>query len=188
MRLNDLLALSHVPRWSVVPHHRPQSVADHTFRTMVIYVDLCERLQVEANSRTMRWILVHDGPESVTADIPGNFKDKLEGIHRLEQQVCPWFAEESIDALSMSMLDSALVTLADKMEGLSFILREGYGPHAQVCAEYCRDGVRRAAIQVQKELNPKPIISADMVAEAMINMIVQEAGREPHNRYQKLGS
>ena len=56
-RLTDLLALSHVPRWSIVRHVSPQNVGDHTFRVMVIYTELMNRLNLIISTYALQTIL-----------------------------------------------------------------------------------------------------------------------------------
>ena len=91
-RLTDLLALSHVPRWNIVRHTNPQNVADHTFRTMVIYTELCRRLQFEIHVPDLLAILHHDAPESRTGDIPTPAKQRMEftGPRASDGDLVPW--------------------------------------------------------------------------------------------------
>lgn len=131
MRLIDLLALSHVPRWSTVRHHRSQSVADHTFRVAAIYLDLCERLDLSPTTDDLVAIVEHDGPESRSGDISGEYKRELPymvrvSLHDTDMRLCHWYTHQY----------TPLVKLADTIETLTFIILEGYGRHAVSVAEY----------------------------------------------------
>lgn len=135
-RLTDLLALSHVPRWSIVDHLKPQTVSDHVFRVMVIATELARRLELEGglHVNTYRWILEHDASECRTADIPTPAKKILGDFE--EVVFCPW----------MPQMDHAvhheqfqLFRLADIIEATTFIRRYGIGPHAfRVHKDLCR--------------------------------------------------
>jgi hypothetical protein len=72
-----LLKLSHVPRWSIVDTIKGQSVADHTYRTTVIFMHLVEKLDI---SDMLTWpdciidVLKHDMEEAFTGDMPTTHK------------------------------------------------------------------------------------------------------------------
>lgn len=70
-RLNDLLNLSNVPRWGIVPRLKEQSVADHTFRVMVIAWELADRVRVGLTVNDFLYALAHDAEETWTGDISG---------------------------------------------------------------------------------------------------------------------
>lgn len=82
----DLLRLSYVPRWTIVPMNRSQSVADHSFRVASIVMQICGRLatrygaalshEVDATSLVMA-ALWHDISECLTGDIPSPAKIHL---------------------------------------------------------------------------------------------------------------
>lgn len=138
MRLTDLLALSHVPRWSIVHHVGTQSVADHTFRMMVIAVELCERLSVPITMDLLRACLTHDGPEARTGDIPSEAKRKLvQG--QGDEGFVDWDPYYFYDLLPDDQ--KKVLWLADKIEGFTFIAVNGVGLHANSVAPVCRDEI-----------------------------------------------
>jgi len=141
MRLTDLLALSHVPRWSIVDHAKPQSVGDHTFRVVIIAWELADRIKTPLNCSTLRYILAHDAPESRTADIPNPAKSTMS----LKDDVtyCPWMF-----GLFPNGIDSEqekIFKLADKVEGYTFIAKYGIGAHAVLVAGSCKEELMQYA-------------------------------------------
>lgn len=130
MRLTDLLNLTYVPRWSIVPMLRQQSVGEHTFRTLVIFDELCERLQLMPTANDHRAVLYHDGSESSSADIPGPFKRLLatDVLQHAEDTASPWLT--SRPAFSSDTL-YRVFRLADRMECYLWLKRWGRGPQAR---------------------------------------------------------
>ncbi len=128
--MTDLLALCHVPRWSIVPHSRAQSVAEHSFRVFVIALELRNRLNYDADliPNIMYWALIHDGPESRTGDIPASYKRDDDDY----DSACPWyrFWHGSMDARV-----KYIVKLADRIEACTYIRRWGVGKHAEHVAD-----------------------------------------------------
>lgn len=135
MILTDLLALSHVPRWSNVRHSPPQSVADHSFRVAVIYLELCARIggkrpSLEALTRAIQ----HDAAEAYTGDIPGDFKREVkEELRAAEAKLGLALGEEPLER------EIYLIKLADKIEGYTFICLNGIGPHADRIKKIMKD-------------------------------------------------
>lgn len=149
-RLSDLLALSTVPRWPIVPCLRLQSVAEHSFRVAVIGLEIARRLNkgvtpssVVVEYHVMRWALVHDGPEAETSDIPYPVKKvaalKAEIAH-LETIVCPWYVDEDLGTNSQ---ERAVVKIADKIEEVLFMRDWGMGPKADAAGQDARQQVIR---------------------------------------------
>lgn len=130
MRLTDLLSLSIVPRWSIVDHRRPQSVADHSFRVAVIARELFERLGHPPLTTTeLWWCLDHDGPESRSGDVSGEFKRRLSnpaGWAATELAMCPWLGRDGCPSSDRLRL----LKIVDDLETYTFIRKFGEGPHA----------------------------------------------------------
>lgn len=165
MRLTDLLALSHAPRWSTVAHSRPQTVSDHTFRVMVILIELGERLKVPVSHAALTFAMMHDGAEALTGDIPGDFKERLpEGsLASAEKSFAPWLARMP----TLTETEARLIKLADRIETFTFIKIFGVGPHATRVTEWCRE--RMAKLIKDGE---KPIV------RELIMDILEETDRE----------
>jgi len=89
-RLNDLLLLTYVPRWGIIPMARPESVAEHTFRVAVIAFEIAQRYGVETAPVLYR-ALIHDGPEAGTGDIASPVKEPLADLPELERALCSWW-------------------------------------------------------------------------------------------------
>lgn len=140
MRVTDLLALSHVPRWVNVRHSPAQSVADHSFRVCAIYLELCARLRKDPSLRGLTWALCHDGLEGYTGDIPADFKDTIkEEVGKAETALGVVLAEKPLDS------DLRLIKLADRIETFTFISMSGIGPHAERVREICRGQLQESA-------------------------------------------
>jgi 5'-deoxynucleotidase YfbR-like HD superfamily hydrolase len=129
-RLNDLLNLSHVPRWSIVPHLRPQSVAEHSFRVAAIALEIAHQLNppglpssVVITGNILRWAITHDGPEAETGDIPSPIKQYV-FKDDAEAKLCPWYVAE---AHGIHEQERAVVKIADKIEGVFFLQEWGIG-------------------------------------------------------------
>lgn len=130
-RLQDLLALSTVPRWSIVPTLRPQSVAEHSFRVAAIALEICRQINGEdlpamvlVEQHALHWAIIHDGPEAETGDIPYPVKKHLD-LRFMEQKLCPWYHPDKIHKA-----EAKIVKIADKVEEVLFIRQWGQGPKA----------------------------------------------------------
>lgn len=143
--MNDLLALSHVPRWVIVRADTRQSVADHSFRTAVIAMELWRRLeQAEVSNpgvdpaHLVMYALVHDVDESVTGDLSSIIKDRS-GRTVVDQLTFPplWAAAGSFTAAERD-----LVKLAEKIEEYTWLVMNGAGYHAQEVCDAMMDRLR----------------------------------------------
>lgn len=134
MKLTDMLALSHVPRWSIIARQMEQNVGDHTFRVLVIAVEIAERTGTPLTTTDILKVLYHDGHESWTADVPSPLKRDIEDSGFNMLRVVPWAKNlplwSDIDA-------EAVFRIADKIEAYTFIQRWGLGPQAAKVAAGC---------------------------------------------------
>ena len=167
MRVTDLLALSHVPRWTIVSHSRPQSVADHSFRVCVIAVELAERLGVQLSADALLACLYHDGPESRSGDIPSGAKRRIED--KLKGSLDDLFWPSTRLKGSTVAREVNILMLADKIEGYTFIQKWGVGPHAAEVADACHAEVTNL---ISKTFSGKESIIQDLVGD-----ILTEKGR-----------
>lgn len=109
--LRQDLGISYVPRWSIVPHGRPQSVAEHSWRVARLAMTIADLLgydEARRNAAAARAIM-HDVEEAVTGDVPSPVKDAR--------------GEEGgyFDEIGW------VVDLADKVEALGYITTWGAG-------------------------------------------------------------
>lgn len=149
--LNDMLALSHVPRWAIVRHVVPQAVSDHVFRTMAIFNTLAHRLDVEFTLSDFLAVLKHDIDEARTGDIPTPAKSQL--------NVPPWDYEFSSPEVRL------IFNLADLIEAFTFIEKHGKGAHAG-----------RVAMALRKKIAELSDIHYPTV-NSVIDAITYETGR-----------
>jgi len=173
-RLQDLLALSIVPRWSIVPHLRAQSVAEHSFRVAAIALEIAQRLNkgvtpssVVIERNVLMWALVHDGPEAETGDIPYPIKKLLpQGeIRRAEYAVCPWYAEW---LTSIHPAERIVVKVADKIEEVLFLKEWGRGPKSDAAIADAASQITAHVEEARSRygLSDLPQIVADILATA----------------------
>lgn len=128
MRLTDLLALSHVPRWSITSHSRAQTVADHTFRVLVIAVELATRVGVQLTVSDLIRLLCHDGHESWSADVPSPMKKEMEESGYDFNTLVAWM--KGVPKYS-GPNQELIAGLADKIEAYTFISKYGQGEQAK---------------------------------------------------------
>lgn len=113
--LRSKLNLTYVPRWTIVPMMRHQSVAEHSFRVALIAQDLGWRINRPSLSLSAAiCALSHDAEESVTGDIPSTAKPPTP------------FPEDAV---------GILVKLADLLEAAGWVRMWGHGPRIEVIAE-----------------------------------------------------
>lgn len=152
--LNDLLALSHVPRWGIVKMARPQTVADHSFRVAAITFELT------AKPEYMAWALVHDIGESRSGDIPSSFKDDY--IRAKERGSTPWPRR-----LNPSPEAERMVKLADLIETTTFATMYGQGCHASKVSDQ----------MTQQTLNYGELLGLRDLTSTLLDDIIGERGR-----------
>lgn len=136
-RMRDLLSLVYIRRWNVVPLTMPQSVAEHSFRAVVIGMEIVDRLRLSSESmvtvsleRVMRWLIVHDGAECLTGDLPSQFKQFLSefDLDDIECRLCPWLeAEQGLTTVP----EETIGKLADTLEAISWLAVHGQGSGAK---------------------------------------------------------
>lgn len=155
-----LLNLSNVPRFVVTPHTKPQSVADHSFRTAIIALELAQRTYSAMVDKAvmLRFALTHDIAESGSGDIPAPFKDamrkelsahKLEHlIPMMEERVCPWIADE-FDILQDATASEEgadtfhIVKIADMVEAMTYIQKWGVGYRARDARDWIAERINQ---------------------------------------------
>lgn len=170
MKINDLLALQHVPRWSIVPHVGTQTVADHTFGMMVIAIELATRLEMELSNSCLVYALLHDGPESRSGDIPSGAKRKIEdAIDMSGGAVDRLFDDGELGdfEVNMTVNELAVVRLADKIEGYLFIQKWGVGIHARKVSTLCLREVHAIA-------NQHSIKMGEVVTNLLVELSMEE--------------
>jgi 5'-deoxynucleotidase YfbR-like HD superfamily hydrolase len=113
MILKKMLTLSHVPRWAIIDTHRPQNVAEHSYRVMSIALAISEALaqkgQHELDEGMMlRCAIQHDIDESETGDLPTPFKQR-----------------NGLSQPHPDTLEGQIIAIADLIEAYIFLKRYG---------------------------------------------------------------
>lgn len=151
--LRDLLRLSYVPRWVIVPMTREQNVADHSWRVAVIGREIAKRLSVPT-SAVIEAAVMHDITEVVTGDIPASVKPKL-GPVELQQ-----------------LTDIELIVkVADNVEAMVWLTMWG---HHQSVAEIL------ATVLPKHELAVKELTYRYQDAREVVHNILTELNFEVH--------
>ena len=166
MRLTDVLALSHVPRWAIVPHVQPQSVADHTFRVVAIARELAKIADIELTANDLWYMLNHDAAESRSGDANRQFKHMIDdkAWRDAEEGMCPWLVQEPIVTTKVENL----LKVADAIEAMTFIQMYGAGKHADSVARL----MKREIVATYTKLG----IDVMKVEKLIVN-ILREEGR-----------
>ena len=170
--LHDLLALSHIPRWVIVPHSIPQSVADHSFRATVILIELIRRLEMHLPTLALVWALVHDAPESWTGDIPGPFKHPDQEL--LDSAICPWWSDIKS---AVPPKWKVMFKVADLIETGTFIKKYGIGAHAGYAANHILQVELPEKVNAASEETKVDIEKLRSVVKSIVDDITTEAGR-----------
>ena len=80
----NLLKARHVWRWSIVNTGRRQSVAEHSYSTWVIGMELFDRFYQLHNTPERasfgQYLLTHDADEAITGDLPSTTKVVMEQL------------------------------------------------------------------------------------------------------------
>lgn len=145
----NALKLSHVPRWSIIDMLKPQSVADHTYRTQIIALKLIDDLELKMNKKDVVYtILFHDIEEAVTGDMPSNHKS------------------DNGNNLSFSInIAHSLMRLADVLEAAIWLSRYGLKP--EKVAGYLESKISF----LQKELSDLSLIPFYMIDKTTKNIL-----------------
>jgi 5'-deoxynucleotidase YfbR-like HD superfamily hydrolase len=164
--MNDVLSLCHVPRWSIVPVLRPQSVGEHSYRTTIILLEMASMLGFSIDVRALCWALIHDGIESRTGDVPAGCD-----ATPLESGVCDWW-HRSKATVPDRIRD--LVKVADYIEAAAYVAMYGVGPHAAGVAWEARERVLAKAQEVGEYCGEPRLLE---VARDLLDAVISERGR-----------
>lgn len=180
LQLTDCLALSYVPRWSIIPQTHTQSVAEHSHRVAVIMLELADRLKLELPYSLLVWALVHDGPEAWTGDIPGPFKHADQGFQ--DAKVAPWHRamQAGID-LGEDQHWRQFFKIADLIETGTYIGKFGVGWHAVHAAGHIinvelPDQVKKWCLAFNNVIGSE---MAGRIVDQLVDDITNETGRYP---------
>lgn len=105
------LKLSHVPRWAIIDMRKGQTVSDHTYRTQILALHICQKLKlnIDAGELVLK-VLFHDIEEAETGDLPSPHKGS-------KFEITP----------SANIIESVL-RLADTIEAAIWLVRYAVNP------------------------------------------------------------
>lgn len=173
-QLLDLLALSHVPRWTIIATSRQQSVAEHSYRVAVIAQFIVDRIKNinDRNGMTLlRWAIMHDGPEAKTGDVPTPFKRMLNeagGYDVHEAKACGWY---SLEKGMVPAVKKSIVSLADTVEAISFISKWGIGEMAKRITDEMKKRLVLEAEAFEEEFDVDGIVH---MVQYLVNNVLEE--------------
>lgn len=131
------LRIGDVPRWSIVPMTRQQSVAEHSYNVWLITRVLYDILYPTPHNSmeralTLEYALVHDLAEVVTGDIPSPAKRVIEDeapglLNKLEEKSLQFIYPDAVKLIrgAQNTPGQAIVKLADCVEALVFVSKFG---------------------------------------------------------------
>ena len=118
--LQKAMHLSYVPRWGIVAMDRHQSVAEHSYRTTMIFLDLSHKVKVNVDVFDVYNVLIHDAEEAHTGDRPAT------------EMTDPVSPEQSMTQFER------LLKIADVMEAYSWYLLHGHRMQRTFIVGDCR--------------------------------------------------
>lgn len=105
-----------MPRWTIVPLLRSQSVAEHSWAVAIIAMELAKKMGVGTEEIAHRAVL-HDIAEVLTGDVPSPLKKAMveAGVGHIVHH----------DPIEADDLIGAIVKIADTMEAIIYINKWG---------------------------------------------------------------
>jgi len=137
IKFYELMCLGDVSRWNIVKHVKPQSVAEHSFLTTVIALELC-RLTATSGlyPHVMMTAMFHDATEAIIGDVPTPAKLLVgrEHFQRAEAKLGGAIYALTLPDALPSEWDwvHAIVKIADLIEAYVWIADNGVGGRAEV--------------------------------------------------------
>ena len=141
--LQMVMHLSYVPRWGIVAMGRHQSVAEHSYRTTMIFLDLSHKVKVNVDVFDVYNVLIHDAEEAHTGDRPAT------------EMADPVSPEQSMTQFER------LLKVADITEAYSWYLLHGHRMQREFVFGHCRDRL----------VHHTPLIWRDAVRELLEDVV-----------------
>lgn len=137
-----LLRLSDVKRWHTIRTAKEDTVGDHTFRVIVLYIEIMARLERAINVKELIEVLTHDYGEDVYGDVPTPALSL--GVERPEAEVgakhflglapgMTWYTERMV------------LKVADKLDAFMFLRENAMGGHSKAQIEGAAENMRLSA-------------------------------------------
>jgi len=141
MKFQDKCRMGQVTRFHMVRTYREQTMAEHCYLVAVIAEELAKAVMIPETGNVIKLALMHDRHEVITGDIPTPFKkdiDKNSDYNFLElvEKVDPNYMLLRRD---MSLSELVVVEMADMIEAVIFLEKEGIDSHASRVRQYIFD-------------------------------------------------
>jgi len=137
-RLRNLINLSHVKRWGIVPTLHQESVAEHSFRVAAISEYLADELAASNPDidrlGLLRMALTHDLEECYTGDIPAPAK-RLFDNHGILDRAMESLNEFETEAQENHARERFIVKVSDLLDALWSMRVFGIAPYSTQIVE-----------------------------------------------------
>lgn len=119
-----------VERMHTIPTLKKCNVAEHSFNAAILAIEICNKLEMKfAADAVVSYLLIHDIPEHVTGDIPGNIKKEHEALKRVMTAIEEDWEEENIPFhymrwASLTAHQKTVAKASDVLELMFFCMEE----------------------------------------------------------------
>lgn len=121
-----LRLMSHVPRWSIVPVQKPQTIDGHSYFVVLYTWQICTWLGMSIRDRAaaIEYAIFHDMPELRTSDMPGPVKRQVVNPDLMDS-----FEYETMEMLGLEVPQvrselKDIVKLADIWDATAYLAME----------------------------------------------------------------
>ena len=162
LKVEDILQMNHVDRWHTHRTHRTQNLSEHSAMVAIFSNLLYDHIVPEASKSfqdryTLMWYsLMHDLPEIATSDIASPAKKVLRELFDgdedpfevLEDRLFPEIKEikETVAGTPLKAINK----LADNLDAIAFISKEGIGSTSKKIRERVSTEFRSKLVELAK--------------------------------------
>lgn len=133
LKINDILRAQYVKRWHICATLTSQSLAEHTFNTVMIARAIAKEVK-EDDYEIIKGALLHDLDEIVNGDIPSTTKRRFN-----ESGIDLSIAYARHTGRKLTRRQVQIVKNADFIEAIWFMYHNSFTAHGQACLDDVRD-------------------------------------------------